>query len=31
MHTPADELFPPEKSALFATPDMKESSGMVTA
>ncbi len=31
MHSPADELFPPERSALFATPDMKESSGMVTA
>ena len=31
LHTPADELFPPERSVLFATPDMKESSGMVTA
>jgi NADH-quinone oxidoreductase subunit F len=30
MHTPADELFPPERSALFPVPDMKESSGMVT-
>ncbi|MGN6752609.1 MAG: NADH-quinone oxidoreductase subunit NuoF [Intrasporangium sp.] len=31
MHTPADVLFPPEKSVLFAVSDTKESSGMVTA
>ncbi|HET8593981.1 MAG TPA: NADH-quinone oxidoreductase subunit NuoF [Intrasporangium sp.] len=31
MHTPADVLFPPEKSVVFAVSDTKESSGMVTA
>ncbi len=31
MHTPADVLFPREKSVLFPVSDTKESSGMVTA